>query len=100
MIPRLIGMAAGVLAVLAICGPALAFSGDSDGGDPRADSPAPSQRGDYRYSGNGFNFSMSRNPSQPNDDTSARDQGGPQPPASRSRPNLFQRMIRTLLDGD
>ncbi|HXP98352.1 MAG TPA: hypothetical protein VN809_16685 [Telmatospirillum sp.] len=95
-----IGVAGIVLGLMFACGPAQAFPDDSDHDGAsvreRRDGPSDHPRADYRYSGNGFNFSMSRNVTQPNGESSSQDQDTEQTPPQRSKPGFFQRIIRDV----
>lgn len=97
---RAAGIVGIVLGVMAACGPALAFPDDSDNdgasASGRQDGPAEHPPTDYRYSGNGFNFSMSRNATQPKDAPSSQDSDAEQTQQSRSKPGFFQRIIRSI----
>jgi len=96
---RSLGLIGIVLGTLALGGPAWAFPEDS--GDSSQDSSGD-RASDYRYSGAGFNFSMSRNPTEtrgaaPANSTDAEsDQTQPR----RERPGFFQRIIRSVVGGD
>jgi hypothetical protein len=102
MIPRFVGIVGVFLMTTAVCGPVQAFSDDST----KENAPAGSSRNDpseqppaeYLYSGNNFNFSMSRHPS-PLENTSASQETNPEPPP-RSRPGFFQRVIHSIFGDD
>ena len=83
------------IALLAIMagGPAWAFS---DNSGTRHDASTDQRPADYRYAGDGFNFSMSRNPPPSDDAPGARDADDQPPQASRPAPNVFQRIWRDL----
>jgi len=97
MIARSVGIVGVVLVALAVSGPARAFSDESgnDGssaGVQQDASPYPPPA-DYRYSGNGFNVSMSRNLTQPDGNPDA-DSRQPQP--RQSQPGFFGRMLHSI----
>lgn len=100
MVLRLAGVAGLVLGVALACGQAEAFPGDSDNGGAsggaRQTGPAEHPPADYRYSGNGFNFSMSRNATQPNASQSAQDNDTEPAQPSKQRHGLVQRIIRSI----
>ncbi len=89
-----------VAAGLAAAGPAQAFSGDGprdDGGsDYQSEPPDEPPPPDYRYSGNGFNVSMSRNPSRQPDESPPADAEESHAPDHPERPGLVGRIVRGL----
>ncbi|PKU22007.1 hypothetical protein [Telmatospirillum siberiense] len=97
---RSAGIVGLVFATMLACGQARAFPGDSDNngasGGGRQVRPAERPPADYQYSGNGFNFSMSRNVTQPNGSQPAQDADAEQPQPSRQRPGFFQRLFRGI----
>jgi hypothetical protein len=101
MFPKMAGMIGAVMVAFAVSGPALAFSDDppQHGGATNLQQTGPGEPSspEYRYSGNGFNFSMSRTPGQPEASAASQDGAGdhPQPPP-RARPNFFQRTYRSI----
>jgi len=99
MNPRSIGLIGIVLVAIAVGGPAQAFPEDSD--DSRQDS-ASERPSDYRYSGTGFNFSMSRTPTEPKGAVPANsaDTESDQAQPRRERPGFFQRVIHSVFGSD
>lgn len=97
---RSAGIVGIVLGMMIVCGPAQAFPDDSDtdgaSSEGRRNGPSEHPPVDYRYSGNGFNFSMSRNATQPKDASSSQDSDAEQPQPSRAKPGFFQRIIRGI----
>ena len=96
MMARTVGIVGTILVAMAVGAPAWAFS-DQSGDDSAAaavqqDAPPPA---DYRYSGNGFNVSMSRDPSRPG---AAEAADGPQP--QPARPGFFGRILRSIFGDD
>lgn len=102
MIPRSIGIV-GIFLIVA-CSSAQAYSEDSDNGDApgawQQDAPNDQPAADYRYSGNGFNVSVSRNLPQQNGAATSQESGAEQQQSSRSRPGFFKRMLRGILGND
>jgi hypothetical protein len=98
---RFVGM---VLVGILVCDSAQAFQIDSRRGAP----PDPGQSNaltsqppsHYRYSGDNFNFSMSRNPTPPNTvgpaDSAATEKAAPE----KSQPGFFQRIIHAIFGDD
>jgi len=100
MTSRSIGLMGAILvAALAVSAPAWAFSDNSDSGSSSSssrdddDDRAPSA--DYRYSGNSFNFSMSRNLAQPNGASATQDPNADQT-QQQPRPGFFRRTMRSI----
>jgi hypothetical protein len=97
---RSVGVVGIVLGMMLACGPTQAFPDDSDNdgasGSERRDGPSEHPRADYRYSGNGFNFSMSRNVTPPNGVAPSQDADSEQTQPQRSKPGFFQRIMRDV----
>jgi hypothetical protein len=89
-----------VVAAMLAGGPVLAFSGDpgNDGPPTRGQPVGPENPppADYRFSGNGFNFSMSKNAGQPASSQSTKDDDAEQTQSSRSKPGPLQRIFRSI----
>lgn len=100
MTSRSVGAIGIALLAMVVCSPAQAFPDDSDNaGSPPAwqqDRPPEQPPADYRYSGNGFNFSMSRSLTQPDGAPAAQGSDADQPPPSRSKPGFFRRTLHSI----
>ncbi len=103
MTRRSLGMI-GIVAALGLAAPpALAFSGDrpsDDGGsDYQSEPPDEPPPADYRYSGNGFNVSMSRDPAAPSDESRPAATDESRQADQPDRPGFFGRIFHDLFGG-
>jgi hypothetical protein len=98
---RLVGLA---LIGIVVCHGAQAFQIDSRGGATSNSGQSNALTGqppsDYRYSGNSFNFSMSRTPSPPNGAASRDSDDADRAAADKSRPGFFERIIHAIFGDD
>lgn len=94
----IIGLA---LATMLAAGQAAAFSGDAGRDGPpdheRISGPDATPPADYRYSGRGFNFSMSKN-AESSDASQSRNKDGEavQAQPAQTRPGFFRRLVRDV----
>jgi len=92
-------MGAILAAALAVSAPAWAFSDSTDTGGSSSSSRDDDDRAssaDYRYSGNSFNFSMSRNVAPQTDAATTQEPNAERSQQQQSRPGFFRRGIRSI----